>query len=657
MKKTARLLLLIACLTVFLFACRKAPQATAIPVETAAPVVDGQEDVEAEAVPTETTAPAPERVLVMCLGNEPETLFLYGGASSAMWTVLEAIYDGPFDRVDGSLQTTILTNLPSVENGAITFELVDTAEGQAVVDAAGNLTTLVAGTKILPAGCTNAGCAIEWQPDLGIDMEKMVVQYELLPGLTWSDGTPLGSVDSVFSFNMGQMQGLPVSSLLYDRTDNYVVTSETGVRWTGIAGYFPRDVSTLFAIPQPAHLLQGLDAASLLAQELPVGWGPYILEEWAAGDHITLVKNPNYFRAAEGLPAFDRLVYRFPGDNPADFLAAVLIGECDVVDRTANLASIVQAVRIEEIDGNVNLHLDQGPDWTQLVFGINPVSYDDGYNFYQDERVNFFADPMTRKGITACLDRNEIIRRFFYDMVTTPETYLVPEHPLFLSGQETVSYDPEQGMEWLEAAGWKDLGGETRVAWGVEGVLDGTPLSFEIMLPLGSNRGTSENILNLLVENLQACGIGSVSLLMDPVELYAPGPDGDLFGRNFGLAQITWMAGSEPPCSLYLSDQIPTAENFWIGANVGGYRSEAFDQACTLARSTRPDALDIYSAAHAEAQRIFLADLPAIPLYFNLHAGVTRVDFCHFAMNSAGRSDAWNMEEWDISPECIETQP
>ena len=656
MKRPLRLLLLGVLIALLFSACQTTPQ-TVVPMVEEVPEAEVEpEEPTPEPEVASTNTPEPEKVLVVCLGNEPDTLFLYGGASSSMWTVLEAIYDGPFDRVDGEIQTTILREVPTVENGAITFSPIDTAEGQLVVDANGNLVTLQSGTLILPAGCTNSSCAIEWRPDMGYDMETMSVEFELLPGLTWSDGMPLTSADSEFSFNMGQINGLPVSPLLYERTSEYSVISDVGIRWTGIPGYFPRDVSTLFSIPQPAHLLNGMDASQLLSQELPLGWGAYVLTEWVAGDHITLVKNEHYHRSGEGLPAFDRLVFRFPGDDPADFLSALLIGECDVVDRTANLIEIQQSVRIAEIDGEVNLHTDQGPDWAQLVFGIQPASYDDGYNFYQDERVDYFSDPLTRKGIAACLNLDEYIRKLFLDATTIPESYLLPDHPLFLEGQNPVKYDPEQGMAWLTQAGWVDVGGETREASGVEGVLNGTPLIIDLAMVMTSDRGRSESLLVYFQENLEACGVGVNPLLEEPVDLYAPGPEGRIFGRNFDLAQILWMAGSEPPCSLYMTDQIPTAENFWIGANVGGYSNPAFDSACQMARSARPDALDIYESAHKEAQRIFIEDMPAIPMYFNLHIGATRVDFCNFSVNRAARSDGWNIEEWDISPDCIESE-
>ena len=61
----------------------------------------------------------------------------------------------------------------------------------------------------------------------------------------------------------------------------------------------------------------------------PVGTGPFEFVEWVQGDHITLKKNPNYFRP--DLPDLDSIVFRFlPVDQSRiDGLAA---GELDWVD-------------------------------------------------------------------------------------------------------------------------------------------------------------------------------------------------------------------------------------------------------------------------------------------------------------------------------------
>ncbi len=37
------------------------------------------------------------------------------------------------------------------------------------------------------------------------------------------------------------------------------------------------------------------------------GTGPYMFKEWVSGDHITLVKNINYW---QGTPKFDSIIYK-----------------------------------------------------------------------------------------------------------------------------------------------------------------------------------------------------------------------------------------------------------------------------------------------------------------------------------------------------------
>ena len=61
----------------------------------------------------------------------------------------------------------------------------------------------------------------------------------------------------------------------------------------------------------------------------PVGTGPFIFVEWVQGDHITLQKNPTYFKS--GLPHLDQVTFKFlPVDQSRiDGLSA---GELDWVD-------------------------------------------------------------------------------------------------------------------------------------------------------------------------------------------------------------------------------------------------------------------------------------------------------------------------------------
>ena len=38
--------------------------------------------------------------------------------------------------------------------------------------------------------------------------------------------------------------------------------------------------------------------------------GPFMMAESVPGDHYTLVRNPRYYRASEGLPYLDKVVFR-----------------------------------------------------------------------------------------------------------------------------------------------------------------------------------------------------------------------------------------------------------------------------------------------------------------------------------------------------------
>src|SRR5688572_22901909 len=86
-------------LTLTLPAC--APQVTDIPV------ISGTPETPAPTPPTlGTLTPAP-RVLTVCLGEEPNTLYPYGNLNSAACSVLSAIFDGPMDVLEYEYESII----------------------------------------------------------------------------------------------------------------------------------------------------------------------------------------------------------------------------------------------------------------------------------------------------------------------------------------------------------------------------------------------------------------------------------------------------------------------------------------------------------------------------------------------------------------------
>jgi len=608
-------------------------------------------------VVTPTITPVPERSLSICLGEEPSTLYLYAGASTAMWSVLESVYDGPVDNVNYTPQPVILQGLPNSADGTARLEAVDVQAGQDVVDADGNLATLEPGLKVLPAGCQSSNCAVTWDGNSALQMDVQHLVFRLKPGITWSDGDALEAADSVFSYQIANDPATPVNRRLLDRTAGYTAVDKLTVEWAGIPGYLPARYDSLFFTPLPGHSLGKLSAEALLTDEganrQPLGWGAYIIKDWVARDHISLVKNPNYFRAAEGLPKFDKLVFRFLGEQTDNNLNALVNGECDVVDQTTLTDDEISKVLQLSYDRTVRVYFTQGPDWDHLDLGIRPASYDDGVNPGAD-RPDFFGDLRTRQAIAACLNREGFIAgNTLYSRSSIPTGLFPPGSPYYSADLKPIAYDPVEAARLLDEVGWLDEDGDAqtpRVARGVAGVPDGTPFSVTYLTTQAPLRVKAATFFS---NSLAQCGIQVQVQTESAADLFAAGPNGAVFGRKFDMVQFAWSGGTQSSCFLYQTEQIPGAANLWVGTNVSGFSNPEYDAACQTLRETRPDQADLLAGRSAEVNRLFAEQLPVIPLYYQLSITASRLDLCGLQVDGSARDNLWNLESLDTQKSCI----
>ncbi len=166
-----------------------------------------------------------------------------------MWSVLEALYDGPIDTRKFSPQPVILQKLPAYPDQDVLVEAVDVKAGDTVVDANGDLVNLAANVKVLPAGCAGTDCAVTWDGTKALKMDRLKVTYRLLPGLKWSDGAALTAADSVYSFNLAADPATKVSKRIVDRTLAYQAADDLTVEWTGRPGFAPQLLGWLVLYP------------------------------------------------------------------------------------------------------------------------------------------------------------------------------------------------------------------------------------------------------------------------------------------------------------------------------------------------------------------------------------------------------------------------
>jgi peptide/nickel transport system substrate-binding protein len=246
-----------------------------------------------------------------------------------------------------------------------------------------------------------------------------------------------------------------------------------------------------------------------------------------------------------------------------------------------------------------------------------------------------FQDVRVRQAIARCVDRQALIEALVNGLGEPPASYVPGSHPLYAGDRLTAyPFNPARGRALLDEAGWTDANGD-----GVRERGD-RRLSLEYV----SGPETSafrQQLAQLLQTQLRACGVELRLRWVTPEDLYAPWPNGPLFGRRFDLGSFPWRSGVEPPCELYLTEAIPDDLSPG-GANNLGYSSAAFDAACRRARrSFDPEQ---QRAAHLEAQAIFTRDLPSLPLFFRYRVSVVQAGVVGYQLESTARSDLWNIE-------------
>jgi peptide/nickel transport system substrate-binding protein len=406
-----------------------------------------------------------------------------------------------------------------------------------------------------------------------------------------------------------------------------------------LPGYIDPLYFTNFWTPLPRHWYGALALSHIgdspEVNQHPMGWGPFVLQDWVSGDHLTFERNPHYFRAAEGLPYFDRVTYRIIPD-PADILADLQAGKCDLTPSSPKLDTIADALSNADAKGELRLQRVSGTKLEHLDFGITPAE-----SYTRNVGNDFFQDVRVRQAFAHCLDRDALIPGYYPAEIL--DTYLPVAHPLHSPARDSDNpypFDPARGRALFATAGWTDSDGD--------GTLDKNDAALRLTLasgPVGDSlrEGLLQAIQTQLKDN---CGIEIETRPLTRGELESNWPDSLIFGRQFDLAEFGWDVGSLPPCELFTTAQIPDDSNP-AGANDTGYSNSVFDLACHQALTTFDP--KIAAQLHAQAQRLFAQDLPILPLFLRAKLAAARPGVSGFTLDPTS-SGLWNIESLTLKP-------
>ena len=596
----------------------------------------------------------PYKTLTICLSAEPQSLYAYSvGDRDSAWArdiVLETLRDGPLDHRNFDYQPVLLEKLPSLKDGDAVMQPVQVAEGSALIDVSGNITALAPTVRYFDA----QGIEQVYSGGGSAEVMQLSVTFKLKAGVLWEDGTPLTADDVLFSWQVAKDPATTAADrYLSNRANDPLVIDSQTLTLTFLPGFKDPLYYTRLPIPLPRHLYSNLTPAQMAASDLvnrrPISFGPFILNDWAPGDHLTVVKNPSYYRRGEGLPRIDQINFQFVPD-PQQMVAGMNSGFCQVglAPQDTFFATQNEAIAQATQQGQFSVQSVPSTAFEHLDFNLSPAA---GYRGVAG--TGLFQDVRIRAAFAYCIDRQELIDTLMAGRGDLSGAYVPDTHPYYNAKAVTlIPFNPTQGKALFKEAGWQDTNGD--------GLLDKKGrLSLDYVFGPTDNvlrRGIAIALQTQLKDN---CGVEILPRELGRSDLFGDFPDGVLFGRQFDLGQFSWVGGQvDPSCGLYtrnewtgLGDGQPDQYGQWGypgGGNDVGYLNPAFDDLCLRALASLDP--EEKKALHQQALKLFADDVPSIILFFKPKLALVRSTVSGFGLDTTQDSVLWNVEQIDVKP-------
>jgi len=465
------------------------------------------------------------------------------------------------------------------------------------------------------------------------DDARSYVTFTLDPAAHFSDGTPVGADDVVFSWQLLRDHGRPSHRGYYAKVAKAEILDPRTVRFDFADGS-DRELPLILGL-MPVLPKHAVDTATFEDSTLakPIGSGPYVVANVDAGKSVTFKRDPNYWGRAlainRGLWNFDEVRFDFYRDENAYF-EAFKAGLYDV--------------RYESDPGR----WQTGYDFPAVRAGrVVKEAFPTGLpkfasDFVFNTRRPLFADIRVRQAIALLFDFQWINRNFFSNLYQRSASYfddselsayrrpadereraLLTPYPGAVRADvldgtwsppvsDGSGYDRatlRQALALLNAAGYA-LEGTTLRERG-----SGRPFAFEIMV---TNRD-DERLALAFANSLARAGITMQVRLVDDAQYQER-----LSSFDFDMIEYRWEQSLSPG----------NEQSFYFGAaaadqqgsrNYMGVKSAAADAmiAAMLQAREHPD----FVAAVRALDRVLISGCYVVPLFYLPQQWVARWTF------------------------------
>lgn len=580
------------------------PESTALPAPTAAPATEVAPTAAPTAAPTEaapTLAPTIAPTSTATKPKQPTSIVIVIPEDPPSFNpvIQDTGYDGLVKNLtllgmtgidpDGKVFPVLAAELPSVDNGDVQLDQA-------------------AGT--------------------------MDVTWKMRKDVLWADGQPVTADDVIFTYQAiiqkdtgAQIEGIETVAGV-DKVDDHTFT----VHFSQI---FPSYL-TLFGGRKvaiwPKHYCkaeQGFSAWD--CAQKPLSDGPYILQEWINGDHLTFVRNPKYFEP--GKPQIDKIIVQIVPD--ASVRETMLRkGDADVI-----MWATEQTVSALADDKQVKVSISPTNRFTMRLFlnlaakgHIDPVKYPNP----------FLSDVRVRQAIRKAIDVDAILSSVWHGYGTPVWTEFF--RPPYQCDIPRPQFDPEGAKALLDQAGWIDKNG-ARVCRNCKYAKEGQVMRMD--LNIYSDYGEPLDNTQLLIgEMLKNVGIQVDLASYQSSVLWADSKSGGIEQNgNFNIDLYDdGYPGTDPAPFLrqYYASASAAPDAGW---NVGRWKNAPFDalldKTDTLDEAQRKDAF-------CQMAQILDTELPEIPLFSTINADAYSGRMIGVQTN-INDVVSWNVADWAVA--------
>jgi len=439
---------------------------------------------------------------------------------------------------------------------------------------------------------TEGNLATSWRmvpaddPELIASGEPLgsVWEYDITEDAYWHDGQPLTVDDVVFTFNLNIFEY--DSFWAYQPYAYFMQYAEAIDENTIRIHYYDRETEEplpcayahLICIPiLPKHKLQSMDPFDIAfnwqgvfdGEEYPVvGTGPftateYMYDEWNSGDHITLVKNPNYHGGSDDdwEVSFDKLIMYFYDDDVA-MATDLRTGQLDIAQFPPQtylaIKEDVEDDKLQNVETFDGIKCTQY--WTEIGINMNEA----GNNLAR-------LDPAVRQAMAMATNKTYITNNYYAGLAEEGTTLISPVNTDWHyepTEDELYTFDKAAAEQILEDAGYRYDGGDYRevmtdsMAYDEGWCLEGRELVFNMLIR--RENPEEKEIAEYLQQVYEEVGIGLVISIVDEVTLSS-----EVYGYKYDTMIWYWSADSDPNYMLFCQ----------AGKSINGWNDNFYDNA------------------------------------------------------------------------------